>query len=90
MSIVGRQPEWRPDGLIGSPPTSGSATRVAAVPSAESCQVISRTSVGVPACHVRLAGGEPARLLEVGVHDHPHQAALAAHVDVGQVGRRPA
>lgn len=46
---VGRQPEWRPDGLIGSPPSSGSFTRVADVPSVESVQVTSRMSVGVPA-----------------------------------------
>jgi hypothetical protein len=47
---VGRQPECRPDGLIGKPPTSGSATRDAAVPSAESCHVTNRTSVGVVPC----------------------------------------
>src|SRR5205807_161600 len=43
-ATVGRQPEWRPDWLIGSPPTSGSATREADVPSVDSCQVTSRTS----------------------------------------------
>ena len=46
---VGRQPLWRPDGLRGSPPTSGSAVRVAAVPSAESCHETTRTSTGRPA-----------------------------------------
>ena len=46
--MVGRQPECRPDGFIGSPPTSGSARGRRASPSADSVHVTRRTSTGRP------------------------------------------
>ena len=42
--------------------------------------------VGVAALLVRLAGREQPRGREVGVHDHPHEPALALHEDVVEVG----